>query len=127
MLLCFEHKKHWRKLIDRAWESFHDVKLEDRSLIWSPDLIETIELENLLINACVTLHSAEARKESRGAHVRKDFTKRDDENWMKHTLGYVFSPPYGFDCYFYIWRFAILPKGLIMILEHLVSGLKQAN
>ncbi|KAK4490601.1 hypothetical protein RD792_001288 [Penstemon davidsonii] len=76
------------QLIDKAWESFHDVKLRDRSLIWNSDLIETIELENLLINACITMHSAEARKESRGAHAREDFTTRDDEKWMKHTLGY---------------------------------------
>ncbi|XP_034889641.1 succinate dehydrogenase [ubiquinone] flavoprotein subunit 1, mitochondrial isoform X3 [Populus alba] len=61
-------------LIDKAWESFHDVKVKDRSLIWNSDLIETVELENLLINACVTMHSAEARKESRGAHAREDFT-----------------------------------------------------
>ncbi|KAI3851334.1 hypothetical protein MKX03_023090 [Papaver bracteatum] len=76
------------ELIDQTWESFHDVGLKDRSLIWNSDLIETIELENLLINACITMHSAEARKESRGAHAREDFTKRDDVNWMKHTVGY---------------------------------------
>ncbi|KAF8709933.1 hypothetical protein HU200_029652 [Digitaria exilis] len=76
------------ELISKAWESFHDVKISDRSLIWNSDLIETIELENLLINACITMHSAEARKESRGAHAREDFSTRDDENWMKHSLGY---------------------------------------
>uniref|UniRef100_A0A803KYD5 Succinate dehydrogenase [ubiquinone] flavoprotein subunit, mitochondrial n=1 Tax=Chenopodium quinoa TaxID=63459 RepID=A0A803KYD5_CHEQI len=76
------------QLIDKTWSSFHDVQVKDRSLIWNSDLIETIELENLLINACITMHSAEARKESRGAHAREDFTTRDDQNWMKHTLGY---------------------------------------
>jgi succinate dehydrogenase (ubiquinone) flavoprotein subunit len=76
------------ELISKTWESFHDVKLSDRSLIWNSDLIETLELENLLINACITMYSAEARKESRGAHAREDFTTRDDENWMKHSLGY---------------------------------------
>ncbi|KAF7008530.1 hypothetical protein CFC21_023272 [Triticum aestivum] len=76
------------QLISKAWESYHDVKISDRSLIWNSDLIETIELENLLINACITMYSAEARKESRGAHAREDFTTRDDERWMKHSLGY---------------------------------------
>ncbi|ONM51241.1 succinate dehydrogenase1 [Zea mays] len=76
------------ELISKTWESFHDVKLSDQSLIWNSDLIETLELENLLINACITMYSAEARKESRGAHAREDFTTRDDEKWMKHSLGY---------------------------------------
>jgi succinate dehydrogenase / fumarate reductase flavoprotein subunit len=66
--------------------SFADVRVSDRSLIWNSDLIETLELQNLLGQAVVTMVSAENRKESRGAHAREDFSKRDDENWMKHTL-----------------------------------------
>lgn len=50
--------------------------------------VQAMELENLLINGAVTIHSAEQRKESRGAHAREDFTTRDDKSWMKHTLGY---------------------------------------
>lgn len=76
------------KLIDEIVDSFKHVKLNDRSLIWNTDLTETIELENLLINASITMHSAEARQESRGAHAREDFPKRDDVTWMKHTLGF---------------------------------------
>eukprot|EP00245_Coleochaete_scutata_P017217 TRINITY_DN832_c0_g1_i1.p1 TRINITY_DN832_c0_g1~~TRINITY_DN832_c0_g1_i1.p1 ORF type:complete len:636 (-),score=110.86 TRINITY_DN832_c0_g1_i1:665-2572(-) len=77
------------KLIDECWDSFSRVQVKDKSLIWNSDLIETVELENLLINARITMHSAEKRKESRGAHAREDFSARDDENWMKHTLGYT--------------------------------------
>lgn len=69
--------------------SFADVKVSDRSLIWNSDLIETLELQNLLGQAVATMVSAENRTESRGAHAREDFPKRDDAQWMKHTLCWV--------------------------------------
>ncbi|MBA3838040.1 MAG: succinate dehydrogenase flavoprotein subunit, partial [Zymomonas sp.] len=63
-----------------------DVKVSDRSLIWNTDLVETLELDNLLAQAVVTVNSAANRQESRGAHVNEDYPERDDANWMKHTI-----------------------------------------
>ena len=78
-------------LLRKTYAAFADIQVTDRSLIWNTDLIETMELENLLLNAIATIESAANRSESRGAHAREDYADRDDENWMKHTLTWVDS------------------------------------
>ena len=72
--------------MNEVFASFSDVSVSDRSMIWNTDLLETLELDNLLSQAVVTINCAENRKESRGAHAREDFSERDDETWMKHTI-----------------------------------------
>jgi len=75
--------------VSQITRSFDDVRVSDRSLVWNSDLVETLELQNLLGCALVSIYSAENRKESRGAHAREDYKDRDDNEWLKHTLAYV--------------------------------------
>ena len=84
-----ETLKKGRSHIDEIYKQLPDISVSDRSLVWNSDLVETLELENLLQQAIVTIESAVMRTESRGAHAREDFPARDDANWMKHTLAWL--------------------------------------
>ncbi|TKD51778.1 succinate dehydrogenase flavoprotein subunit [Sphingomonas baiyangensis] len=72
--------------MDAIYAGMQDVNVTDRSLIWNTDLVETLELDNLMGQALVTIRSALNRKESRGAHMHEDFPDRHDDEWMKHTV-----------------------------------------
>ena len=73
-------------------QKMKDIGISDRGNIWNTDLVEAMELDNLVIQAKMTMFAAENRKESRGAHARDDFPKRLDDEWMKHTLTYLDNP-----------------------------------
>src|ERR671910_149516 len=78
-----------KQLIHQVWNGASDIKVTDRSMIWNTDLLETLEFDNLIGQAVVTMEGAANRQESRGAHAREDFSDRDDKNWMKHTLAWL--------------------------------------
>jgi succinate dehydrogenase / fumarate reductase flavoprotein subunit len=77
------------KRIEAIYAQRGDIGIKDRSMIWNTDLVETLEFDNLLQQAVVTVAGAVNRLESRGAHAREDFPNRDDDNWMKHTLAWL--------------------------------------
>jgi succinate dehydrogenase / fumarate reductase flavoprotein subunit len=75
--------------LQAVWDKAKDIKVSDRGLVWNTDLMETLEFDNLIGQAVVTVAGAVNRTESRGAHAREDFSTRDDTNWMKHTLAWL--------------------------------------
>ena len=87
----FRNEKTLREGVDeirKPFEGMDSISVKDKSLVFNTDLVETLEFDNLIRQAIVTIDSAYERKESRGAHAREDFSKRDDKNFMKHTLAW---------------------------------------
>jgi succinate dehydrogenase / fumarate reductase flavoprotein subunit len=77
-----------RDLVAGVYREMPQIGVQDRSMVWNSDLLETLEFDNLISQAAVTVEGAVTREESRGAHAREDFPKRDDQTWMKHTLAW---------------------------------------
>ena len=87
----FRNEKTLKEGVDeikKPYEGMESISVKDKSLVFNTDLMETLEFDNLIRQAITTLESAYSRKESRGAHAREDFPKRDDANFMKHTLSW---------------------------------------
>jgi succinate dehydrogenase flavoprotein subunit len=84
-----ESLKEGLDLLGESWAKRADIRVGDRSMIWNSDLVETLELDNLLMQAVVSMASAANRTESRGAHAREDYPERDDQHWLKHTISWM--------------------------------------